>query len=483
MANYKHGIHIVENPTSVPSPVKSEAGIPVIFGTAPIYQLENPDDAVNKVFLCNTFAEAKEALGYSNNYKAYTLCEAMDAFFRAYGVGPVALVNVLGSTGAATKTVTATVTNGQIVITDHIIMSQATLKAGEATLAKDTDYILEFDDEGNAVVSFISDKATEGASISVSGKALASETAKCGVTANTIIGSYSAATGVATGIELIREVWPKTGYVPGLLLAPGYSDASVGAALAAKCTEINGLFTCECVFDLDASLAPVADSIKTAKSAFINKHMIVVYPKVVYNGQAMDYSAMYAAMVAYTDYNNDNVPNLSPSNKPMPITAVVDNTEKEIVLDMLQANELNALGIVTALNINGAFRAWGNNTAAYPSNTDPKDRWICCRRFFSWWGNNFVTNFFDKVDDPSNYRLIESIVDAENVRGNALVSAGKCAGARMEYRKEDNYISDILDGKLTFRQYLAPYTPAEYITDILEFDPDMLEAALSGGEA
>ena len=86
----------------------------------------------------------------------------------------------------------------------------------------------------------------------------------------------------------------------------------------------------------------------------------------------------------------------------------------------------------------------------------------------------------EKVDSPANYRLIESIVDSENVRGNSLVSMGKCAGIRMVYSKEDNPINNVIDGRIAFRQYLAPYTPAEDILNVLEFDPSMLEAALGG---
>ena len=137
--------------------------------------------------------------------------------------------------------------------------------------------------------------------------------------------------------------------------------------------------------------------------------------------------------------------------------------------------------MVTAINWNG-FRSWGNNSAAYPATTDPKDHWFCCRRFFSWWGNSFILTYFQKVDDPADFRLIESICDAENIRGNSYVAQGKCAGARIEYIEDENPVTDIINGKIQFHQYLAPYPPAEYILNVLEFDPSMLEAALSGGE-
>ena len=39
--------------------------------------------------------------------------------------------------------------------------------------------------------------------------------------------------------------------------------------------------------------------------------------------------------------------------------------------------------------------------------------------------------------------------------------------------------ADLLDGKITFHQYITPYTPAEDIEDVIEFDPDALTTALS----
>ena len=75
--------------------------------------------------------------------------------------------------------------------------------------------------------------------------------------------------------------------------------------------------------------------------------------------------------------------------------------------------------------------------------------------------------------------MIETICDTENIRGNSYVAQGKCAGASIEFREDDNPVTGLLNGKLVFRQHLAPYTPAEDIVDILSFDPDMLQSALS----
>lgn len=471
---YLHGVRVQENPTSVPTPVKNEAGVPVIFGTAPVNLVADPAGAVNKLFLCNSFAEAKVAVGYSDDYENYTLCQAMDAFFKAFGVAPVVICNVLDpATHKSTYSETLNIVDGQAVSTKKGILLDG-LKVGDMTLG--TDYTVAFNDDGYLVITVL--KSPAESTVAVSGNVI--DASK--VTESSIVGSYDSGTGVETGIELIRKVYPTFGLTPSLLLAPGWSyKPTVGLALAEKCTDINGMFKCECVVDIDASRAAKYTDVEQIKqeSGFSSPHTICVWPKVKYAGKEMYYSAIYAAMACYTDYNNDNVPNLSPSNRAIRISATVVEDGTEVNLDINQANELNAVGVVTALNLNG-FKAWGNNTAAYPDTTDPKDRWIACRRFFSWWGNSFITTYLTKVDDPANYRLIESIVDSENVRGNSLVSQGKCAGIKMVYSKEDNPIANVLDGKIVFKQYLAPYTPAEDILNVLEFDPSMIEAALGG---
>lgn len=471
---YLHGVRIQENPTSVPTPVKNEAGVPVIFGTAPVNLVADPAGAVNKLFLCNSFAEAKVAVGYSDDYENYTLCQAMDAFFKAFGVAPVVICNVLDpATHKSTYSETLNIVDGQAVSTKKGILLDG-LKVGDMTLG--TDYTVAFNDDGYLVITVL--KSPAESTVAVSGNVI--DASK--VTESSIVGSYDSGTGVETGIELIRKVYPTFGLTPSLLLAPGWSyKPTVGLALAEKCTDINGMFKCECVVDIDASRAAKYTDVEQIKqeSGFSSPHTICVWPKVKYAGKEMYYSAIYAAMACYTDYNNDNVPNLSPSNRAIRISATVVEDGTEVNLDINQANELNAVGVVTALNLNG-FKAWGNNTAAYPDTTDPKDRWIACRRFFSWWGNSFITTYLTKVDDPANYRLIESIVDSENVRGNSLVSQGKCAGIKMVYSKEDNPIANVLDGKIVFKQFLAPYTPAEDILNVLEFDPSMIEAALGG---
>lgn len=472
-ATYMHGVRIQENPTNVPAPVANESGVPVIFGTAPVNLVSDPAGAVNKLFLCNSFAEAKAAVGYSEDYDSYTLCQAMDAFFKAFGVGPIVICNVLDPAIHKTAyTETLNVVDGQAVSTKKGVILDG-LKVGELTAG--TDYTTEFNDEGYLVITIIKGSPS---TVEVSGNTL--DPSK--VNEASIIGSYDVSTGAETGLELVRKVYPMFSIAPSLLLAPGWSHKpAVGLALAEKCSLINGAFRCECVVDIDTSRAAKYTDVEKIKqeSGYASEKMICVWPKVKYAGKTMYFSAIYAALATYNDYSNNSIPSLSPSNKACKISATVVEDGTELNLDSVQANELNAIGVVTAINANG-WKAWGNNTAAFPDTTDPKDRWICCRRFFSWWGNSFITTYTTKVDDPMNTRLIESVIDSENVRGNALVSQGQCAGIKMEYRQDDNPTSNIAAGKVVFRQHLSPYTPAEDILNILDYDLSAIEAELGG---
>lgn len=481
---YQHGIAIKENATSLSAPITGTAGLQVVFGTAPVNLLADPYAAVNKLIIAYSLADAVTGLGYSTDYENYTLCQSMDANFRLFGIAPVIFCNVLDPKKHKTtqEETECELSGGQATLrVTGMLLDTLAIKAGDTKISKD-NYIASFDDNGYVVITLTSTGQTtiSTGKIKISGEKLDPSA----VTEADIIGGYNAATGEETGIELVRQVYPKFNMTPGLLLAPGWShNASVAATLATKCNEINGIFTCECLIDISTENAKKYTDVEAEKDniACISKHAILCWPMVEAMGKVFYYSSILAACIVYTDISNDDVPSLSPSNIKLPVSGAVLKDGTEVLLDQTQTNDLNAIGVVTVLNSNG-WRSWGNNTACYPDNTDPKDRWIACRRFFSWHGNSFIRLYCDRVDNPANYRLIESLVDDENIRGNSLVAQGKAAGVRIEYNSDENPASQVIDGKVKFHQYLAPYTPAEYIENTLEFDRSMLETALSGGE-
>lgn len=482
---YNHGVRVQENATSLVAPVEGTAGLQVIIGVAPVNLAEDPYNATNVPLLAYSFAEASAAVGYCDDFANYNICESIDASFRVLNVAPIVLINVLDPTThvAALEEASYDVEDGVVTIPTFGILADklvVSVTGGDA-LTADTDYVVTFDDDGYAVITLVDPDAAT--SLTVSGKVIDPSQ----IDYTDIIGGYNASTGEEKGLEVIRQVFPKLQLTPGLLVCPKWSaNANVGAAIAAKCTGINGVFSCEAIVDLDTSEESGArkyTDVYTVKvaSGFTSEHLSVEWPCVKVGDKIYHSSAMKAALTAYTDANNDDVPNLSPSNKAVGISGLCLEDGTEVILDEQQANVVNSYGVCTWNNFSG-WTSWGNNTAAYPGSTDPKDRWFCCRRFFSWWGNSFILTYHQKVDDPNNYRLIEAIVDDENVKGNSYASQDKCAGAYIEYRSEDNTVADVMDGKMQFLTHLAPYTPAEDILNVLEFDPDLLEAAFTGGD-
>lgn len=475
---YYHGIEVKENATSLAAPTLTNGGVQVVFGIAPINLLSNPSSAVNKLFYCESFDEAKEKLGYSSD-TAYTICQSMDACFKLFSIAPVIFCNVLNPLihRKSNASETYTIADGKITLsTKGILLDTITITADgqESAMIAGTDYATTFDDDGNVIVAFL---GSQTGIVTVTSYSI-DPTA---VTSSDIIGGVDSNTGVETGLELVRQVFPRFSRYPSFILAPGFSsEASVAAALASKCVNINGKFKAECCVDIDTTTVTKYTNVATEKNGkYMNsEHMIVLWPKILQNdGRIFYYSVVYAALATYYDYKNDEVPSTY-SNRLLNASGAVLSDGTEVMLDETQANVLNENGIVTAINQMG-WRTWGNNTGCYPGNTDPKDRWINCRRMFSWWGNSFITTYMERVDNNMNYRLIESVVDDENIRANSY-KPDKIADAKMVYNKSDNPISQILDGKIKFKMYLAPYTPAEFIENTLEFDPGMLENTLGG---
>lgn len=486
---YQHGVYTREQATSMSAATNSTAGLQVVFGTAPIYQLADLT-GVTAPRLCSSYAEAAAALGYDTNFEAFTLNQSIKASFELFGVAPIVLVNVLDPNKAqhvtnVSKPTEQTVTGSSFVISaeqepvPYVLRATLTVSAqtGGDPLAAGTDYTVEYDEDGLATVTLTSATAKALAKVYVTYKAIKLTAGKTAVTAAEITTAIS---------DKLREVYPRFGMTPGLLLAPGYSkDPNVAAVMQGACENINGVYSCECILDVDCgtSGAQTYDAVKQVKESkgLTSPHAYAYWPMAQVGNYRLSLSAIMGALTAATDAANGDVPSLSPSNKSLPgVTGLCLEDGTEVILDQAQANVVNSAGIGTVLNLNG-FKAWGNNTCAYPSTIDPKDRWIAVRRFFTWRSNSLIQTYFERVDSPANYRMIEAIVDAENVNGNAYVAAGACAAYQCEFRSDENPTTQILDGTIKFHLTLAPYNPAECIEFTLEFDPTAIASALTGG--
>lgn len=489
MSNYKHGIRTRRLATQLAVPITSDGCIQCVVGTAPVNLAENPYDTVNKPFMFQSKAAAIAGLGYSTDFEKYTLCQSMYASFDVFAVAPIIMINVLDPTKhiKAELSKTYKVENGKFIIEETgILLDKLQIgAAGETSTVyePEKDYVASFNADGTVTVAVVAGGA---AATAESLKATYVQIDPAAVKYDDVIGSYDVKTKKRTGMELIGRVHQRFGVVPSLLLAPGWSHiTAVNLALAAKVQLISSLFTAKVVCDLDTTKGK-ADSMENVKeykdkSAMSDRNMIACWPLVGVGDYKYYFSAQLAALLEYLAASNGGVPSRSPDNKDLKITGLYTADGEEILMDLDEANDyLNACGVVTAINMNG-WKCWGSNTAAYPSSTDPIDRWINIVTIFDYVENNFKLTFFQNVGDLTNYRMIEEVVSGYNTQLNALQGSGDIAGGEIVFDHDENPIEEILNGHIMFHTRIGGFAPAEDIENVFEFDPTITEAALEGG--
>ena len=488
-SNYKHGVESRRVPTQISVPVKADGCLQCVVGTAPVNLAENPYNAVNRPFSFYTKSAAVAALGYSTDFENYTLCQSMYASFDVFGVAPVVMINVLDPRKHVKAQLSKeyVVEAGKIRIEETGILldklSISSLGESETVYRAEEDYMATFNTDGTVTVVVVNTGAAAGETRL---KASFVQIDPSAVTYEDVIGSYDVATRQKSGMELIDQVYPKLGLVPSLLLAPGWSHKpAVALALAAKAQSIFSLFTAKVAVDLDTAEGK-ADSMEEIReykdnNGYSDRNMIACWPMVRTDDYQYYYSAQLGAHLARLSADNGGVPSKSPSNKDIKITGLCTADGREVVMDIDEANDYaNACGVVTAINFNG-WKCWGNNTAAYPSSSDPIDRWINTVTIFDYMENNFKLTFFQKVDELASDRLVDMIVSGFNMQLNSLQASGDIAGGQIVFEHDENPIDEILGGHILFHTYVGGWAPAEHIENVFEFDPTITEDALKGG--
>lgn len=489
---YKHGVSVSEVPTSILPAVESEAGIPLIVGTAPIGMTDPAN--VNVPVLCHSYAEAAEKFGFvpakedaASGLKKfeYSISEFMSSQFSLFGVEPVIIINVLDPTKhkvtATTTSVTLDSKSGSVTIAETgIVKSTVKLSSsGSSEYALGTDYVAEFDDDGHLVITSLKGdggdfKCTVGTALTFA----ADKTDPSKVTSDDVIGGVDAQ-GKKTGLELIGECFPRYRLVPGIVLAPGFSsNASVAAVMAAKCASINELFSAICLIDAPTDTVKQYSDVPAWKATnnITDPRQVLCWPNVALDGTLYHMSTQVAGLMGQVDEENGNVPYASPSNKNLQMTSTVLSDGTEVWLDQgANANYLNGQGIVTAINWTNGWVLWGNRTAAYPASTDVKDTFIPVRRMFNWIGNTLIQTFWQRLDYPLNRRQIDTIVDSANVWLNGLTAQQYILGGRVEFLESENSTADLMDGKVKFHVYVTPPSPCRSLEFVLEYDPTYIQ--------
>lgn len=470
---YKHGVYVDEQATAVSTPVVAASGIPFVVGLAPVHAAAVPAKA-NTPVLCTSWAEAVEKLGYSEDWKTYTLCEFMYSHFQLFGCQPVIFCNAL-DVGAAKRTAEAK----EYEVTDHkaalpfgMLADGIKVSSEGNELAKDEDYAVLYTDSACVVELLSSGTAYDAVSVTVEGETVSSDT----VTTTDIIAALGEVDACMNAV----------GVIPDLLCAPGYSHIpTVAAIMATKAAGINGLFRGKALVDIDCGADAVRQysDLPAAKSGsnLVDENQVLCWPMVKMGDKCFHMSTQLAGLMAQVDSSNGGCPYESPSNKTYKMDGCCLEDETEVNLTFEQANMVNSYGVVTALNfLTFGWVCWGNYTACYPSNTDVKDYFIPVSRMFDWVANTLVRTFWSKLDKPMNRRLIDTILDTCNIWLGGLVGAGYLLGARAVLLDSENPDTSLMAGIIHIHIYMTPPSPAQEIDFTLEYDASYVSSALLG---
>lgn len=476
---FPHGVSWADVPTSVISPVQSNVGLNVVFGAAPLHLNKNGKNFVNVPRIYNRYEDAVAELGFSRDWNTYDICEHMDACFVEFGVFPVVYVAVnnpeTGETALAPKPLTLVA--GQVDSGEELIAWSIVVKdeAGTVPYVEGADYILTLSKNNTWIITRVAsgDIPLPTSAITLEGKIPGATP----LTASDIIGGINQSTGARTGLEVIEDVFQKTGQVPGVIICPKFSsDPMVAAAMEAKCENINGCFACTCLIDVDTVTVKTAQDVHQWKQdnniVFNRQQCLFGKPALVgaTDSKVFNFASQQGPLLQWTDaYRGGGLPYHSPSNKSLRMNSLQLADGSEVNMHLLDANMLNSQGVVTALNWIGGWRSWGNRTAAFPSNTDVKDMFIPVRRMFDYIGNTVVLTIWQKVDEPGNRRLIDAIVNSLQLWLDGLSNSEALLGARIEFNQSENPTTELLNGHYVFHIFIAVPTPAEWLDFRIEY--------------
>lgn len=458
------------------APTPSYSALPFAVGTAPINLVDEAN--VNKPVLCTSLAEFNAQFGESSDWNSHTLNEVAYAMFSLANRGPVVFCNVLDPTDADHKnTITneaktmdggspATVTLTNLgALKSTVVVKDTTLAI---TYTLDTHYTLDFDDDGYLVIT-----RTTGSTFAVDAPLRITYDhldplgagACLGVSAPDIVGTVAGA--VRKGYEVIEDVYPTHGYVPRLLLAPGWShESTVAAQMAAKAAGINTMFPALALCDVDSTTAtgaPIYTGVAAEKAAsgLTSAYQVACWPLAKLGDLTFRLSSILAGVLAQQDGLAGGIPSNSPHNKrALGCTSLVNGDGTAVVLDHAQAEILHAAGVVSGLRWGtGGLMIWGSRTAIYPTSTDQISADIATVRTVRNEGCQLVLDYWTEIGGKIDRKKVSRVVDNVQMRLNGLVAGGHLIGARIVALESDNTVAQLLAGNVTFRIFVgAPPT-------------------------
>jgi hypothetical protein len=427
LPDYLHGAYGVTQAVANRNAAIGRGAI-VYVGTAPVNQVEDGGNNLNKPVLVRNIAEARRLFGYSDDWDKYTLCEAMQVHLVQKGVGPIVLINVLNlATHKDAEETSASLTpvNGRITIAnaEDIILDTVTVTGK----TKGTDYSIAYNStQKTIVITELTSGGLGSAAITVTYY----KADPSAVTAQDVIGS-SDGQGMNTGLYAIKNVEQATGYIPAYLVCPGFSsNPTVHEAMYQVSQKINGHWDAWMFVDLplmNGGTALTMDTAYTYKVAngYTKPNETVCFPMIEgTDGKYYHMSVQRAANFQELLIKNEGIPYHSASNTDCDIAANLwfgAANAGRVYDDSMINDKLNRRGITSIAHVGGRWALWGACSAEYDENNKDDINVAETNLMMLYYiSNDFQHRRARDVDKPLTSADLATLISEEQARLDAL---------------------------------------------------------------
>lgn len=463
-ANFLHGVETIEIDSGPRAVTLVKTAVIGIIGTAAAGAVNTPILVTSE----RDFAQFGEDIPNS------TIRKALNRIYKQKGTVAI-VINVLDpathKTTLSTPEIVTVDQDGKFSLGHAAVVGDITLtnSAGTTTFVKDTDYSFDAATGTGERISTGSIPAGTVASPATL-KATYAWADPSKVQPSDVIGTVNAA-GQRTGMKALRDSYQLFGYYPKIIIAPVFST------LNSVSTELVALM--ESIRAFGFVSAPIGTTFQQAitgrgPSGSINfntssRRVGLCFPHVKDYDTATDTEvladlATYAAgALARKDQENgywwspSNTELLGVTGLETPIYAMINDANSE-------ANLLNEAGIITVFNSYGTgIRLWGNRSAAFPSDTHPKN-FINVLRTADVIAESLEYYTLQYMDRPLDNALIDAIVESGNAFMRKLKADGAIIDGKVWYDPADNETTDLSAGHVTFTYDFMPPPATERVT-------------------
>ena len=501
---YKHGTYGELTASKVKGTASADTVV-VYVGTAPVNLVRGVEtsELVNKPIKILNMIDAQGKVGYSNDWNAFSLCEALAQHFdnTIGNVGPIYFINVLDPTRHRKETVTTVSVafnagRGEF-ISDKIILDTIAI----ADKVEGVDFEVSYNyNSSKVVITSLNNNDRLTGNITVSFR----EVNPTAVTTADIIGQKTA-TGVYSGLAAIDLLYQKETVVANVVAAPGWSDIpAVYTAMVSAANKINGHWDALVVADIplvkvvtatgnegetvEVPVDTIAKAIEwKAENGYTSEFSKVCWPMVTDgSGRKFHLSTVTAATMQRVDSEHGGVPFESPSNKQIMATGqFFGASSPNMGYDQSTANGLNEKGITTAVYWGGQWVLWGAHTAAfiYNGNMDARAIFDASIRMLMHITNGFQLRNGTRIDAPMGISERDAIVNSEQEILDSYAGMGALLGQpSVLFVESENPQTNLVNGDFVWNISATPTPPFKSGTARVTYTDDGFEAYYGGEE-